>query len=350
MVPVLNQENKPLFPCKERRAFALLSRKDAIVYWQKGIFCIKLVRQETDKREEYPQIALGIDPGSKREGYTVATEKSVILNITTNTPDWVKKHVETRRNLRRSRRQRKTPYRACRSNRSVLSKSNRIPPSTKARWDAKLRMIKFLLSIIPITIINVEDIAAKTLPNKKRWNTSFSPLEVGKSWFYSEVEKLVKLIKTEGYTTKQHRDRQGYIKSKKKLDYTWSAHNVDSHSLTELALGKTIKPYYGIYKIEFLEYYKRQLQVQNKLTNGIRKQYGSTVSLGMSRGSVVKYKGKLGYLGGSSKGKVAVHSIITGKRIKQYVKTGDIKVMHVTKRRVQFLPRLKPWVSLHIFS
>src|ERR1700678_1626758 len=348
MVPVLDKDKQPLMPCSEKRARLLMSRGQAVAYWQKGIFCIKLSKQPSGKNCQ--PIALGVDPGSKREGYTVATEKSVILNITTNTPDWVKKHVETRRNLRRSRRQRKTPYRVCRSNRSILSKSNRIPPSTKARWGAKLRMIKFLLSIIPITICNVEDIAALTKEGKAKWNTSFSPLEVGKIWFYCEVEKIVKLIKTEGFDTYSHREKQEYKKSKNKLEYTWSAHNVDSHSLTELALGTAVKPYYGIYKIEFLEYYRRQLQVQNKLTGDIRKQYGTTISLGMSRGSVVKYQDKLAYLGGSSKGKVAVHSIITGKRIKQHVKAENIKVMHITKRRVQFLPRLKPWVSLHNFS
>ena len=82
----------------------------------------------------------------------------------------------------------------------------------------------------------------------------------------------------------------------------------------------------------------------------MRKLYGGTVSLGMSRGSVVKYKEKLYYLGGSSKGKVAIHSIISGKRVKQHVNKGDIKMLYSTKRRVQFLPRLKPWVSLHNFS
>ncbi len=97
MVPVISENNKPLFPCKERRARALLNRKEAISYWQKGIFCIKLIRLETEKREEYPNLVLGIDPGSKREGYTGATEKEVVLNITSNTPNWVKAKIATKR-------------------------------------------------------------------------------------------------------------------------------------------------------------------------------------------------------------------------------------------------------------
>jgi len=349
MVPVLDNNKMPLMPCSEKRARKLMLNMQAIPYWQSGIFCIKLTKEPSSRK--YQEVVLGIDPGSKREGYTVITTKSVVLNITTNTPDWVKAHVETRRNLRRSRRQRKTPYRACRSNRSTLSKSNRIPSSTKARWDAKLRIIKQLQNILPITIINVEDISAITKEGKTKWNQSFSPLEVGKQWFYSEVEKLnVKLVKTQGFETKKHRDIRGFEKSKAKLDYTWSAHNVDSHSLAEIALGKVVKPYYGIYKIEFLEYHRRQLQVQNKLTSGIRKSYGTTVSMGISRGSTIRYKDKICYLGGSSKDKVSVHSIITGKRINQNTHIRDIEVLYTTKQRTQFLPRLKSWVSLRNFS
>jgi hypothetical protein len=169
--------------------------------------------------------------------------------------------------------------------------------------------------------------------------------------FYSEVEKLVAtLIKTKGFSTKQHRDVRNYKKSKAKLDYLWEAHNVDSHSLAEMALSTSITPYFGMYKIEFLEYHRRQLHIQQPQKEGIRKQYGTTVSLGMSRGSVAKHKNKMCYIGGSSKGKIAIHSIITGKRINQFVSAKDIEIMHITKRRTQFLPRLNPWVSLRNFS
>src|ERR1019366_4781615 len=152
-VPVISEKGQPLFPTSERRARSLLQKGSAKKYWQKGIFCIRLVRTETEKREEYPDVAVASDPGSKREGYTVLTPKSVVLNITTNTPSWVKDHVETRRNLRRNRRQRKAPYRACRENRSTLRNENRVPPSTKARWDCKLRILKLLFRILPITQI-----------------------------------------------------------------------------------------------------------------------------------------------------------------------------------------------------
>ena len=340
MVPVLDQHNNPLFPCKERRARAILSRNEAVVCWQKGIFCIKLTRKETEKREEYPALALGVDPGSKREGYTVITEKLVVLNITTNTPDWVKAHIKTRRDLRRSRRQRKTPYRKMRANRATLSKANRIPPSTRARWQAKLRIIKQLQKILPITHINVEDIKAIAKEGKEKWNKSFSPLEVGKNWFYSEVEKLgITLIKTEGTETKKHRDNRGFgkTKGKQKLDYVWEAHNSDSHSLAEIALGIQVKPFKGLHKIQFLEYHRRALHKQNPQKNGFRKKDGSTISLGLSRGSIVRYEDVLRYIGGSSKGRISLHNIETGARITQNARKEDVKLLYTSKHTTQFV-------------
>lgn len=337
MVPVLDINLTPLMPCTEKRARLLMERKQAIPYWQKGIFCIKLTKQPSDRK--YQKVVLGVDPGSKREGYTVITETKVVLNITSDTPNWVKENIEIRRNLRRNRRNRKTPYRKMRANRASLRKLGRVSPSTKARWDAKLRIINILRRILPITIINVEDIQAKTKEGKKKWNISFSPLEVGKKYFYAEILKLVvKLIKTSGIDTSKHRKIQGYKKDKKnKLKYIWGTHNVDSHVLCEMAFGKTIKPFRGMIQLNFLKYNRRQIHIQNPIKGNIRKLYGGTVSLGMSRGSVLKYKDKIYYLGGSSKGMVSIHSIETGKRISQNVKIEEIHLLYHNKWRINYI-------------
>ena len=321
-----------------------MAKGEAKPYWQKGVFCIKLTKQETEKDRDYPELALGIDPGSKREGYTVTSNNQVVLNITTNTPDWVKEKVETRRALRRSRRSRKTPYRKCRSNRSV---KNRIPPSVKARWDAKLRMIKFLMRLMPmITMINIEDISATTKAGKRRWNRSFSPLEVGKKYCYETIRKVypqVDLILSKGYNTASRRKARKFSKSKEKLDYTWEAHNVDSHVLCEIAFGtdSKIPPYKGFYQIEFMQYSRRQLHVQNFAKGGERKPYGGTVSLGISRGSIARYNGKLVYIGGTSKGKLSIHSISDKKRLSQNIDKKDVNVLYNSKWRTQFITEKK---------
>lgn len=339
LIPVIDKGKQPLMPCTPRRARILMRKGEAKAYWQKGIFCIRLLREPSDRNSQ--TIVLGLDPGSKREGYTVATSKHVVLSITTNTPDWIKSHIETRRNLRRSRRQRKTPYRKCRENRSSLRNSERITPSIKARWDAKLRITKFLLRILPITIINIEDIKAKTRKGEDRRNTSFSPLEVGKKFFEKEIENLnLTLIKTLGTETYKARKIRNFKKSSKKLEYIWETHNVDSHILCEIALDKKLVPYKDLYKIEFLEFHRRQLHIQNPIKGNIRRLYGGTVSSGMSRGSIIRYKEKLYSLGGESKRGISLHDINTGKRVKRSTKIKDIKMLYNSKWRAQFLPNL----------
>jgi hypothetical protein len=352
MVPVLDINKVPMMPCSEKRARKFMDKKEAKPYWQHGIFCIMLLKEPSNRN--YQKVVAGIDPGSKREGYTVVTEKKVILNVTTDTPYWVKDKVETRRTLRRTRRQRKTPYRACRNNRSSLRRINRLPPSTKARWDAKLRILNILSKLFRITDINVEDIQAMTRKGKSKWNISFSPLQTGKNSFYNKIKEIypkVNLVLTEGYNTKLHRDKRSFFKSKAKLDYIWDRHNVDSHSLCEMALNKEIKPYKGMYKIEFMQFHRRQLHMKQPLKGNARKQYGGTVSLGYSRGSILRYKrdNKIYYLGGTGvtrKNKIAIHSVVTGKRIKQHTNLSDIEIMYNNTIRTQFLPSLKKWASL----
>jgi hypothetical protein len=233
-------------------------------------------------------------------------------------------------------------------------------------------MIKYLLSILPITIINVEDVQARTLKGKtkiglkslnnffeiqknkdfnRKWNTSFSPLEVGKKWFYSEIQKLgIFLILTQGFDTKKARDLRSFSKSKKKLDYIWEAHNVDSHVLAEFALKKQVLPYKGMWKIEFLEYHRRALYRQTPSKDGVRTLYGGTVSMGLSRGSIARYKENLCYIGGTSKNRISLHNILSGVRTTQSAKKEDVQVLYTNNRRVQFLPCLKAGVSMHNFG
>ena len=109
------------------------------------------------------------------------------LNVQADAHSKVGKKVEKRRELRRTRRSRSCPNRKNRTNR--LANKARIPAGTRARWDWKLRILDWLSKLYPITYVCVEDIKARTLKHAKKWNSSFSPLEVGKSWFYGEIQK-----------------------------------------------------------------------------------------------------------------------------------------------------------------
>ena len=116
--------------------------------------------------------------------------------------------------------------------------------------------------MFPIQIFIVEDIKAKTQENKKRWNKSFSPLEVGKDWFYSEMRKLRELRTSPGFDTHNLRNELGLKKSHSKLDDKFECHNVDSWVLAHMETGGSgIVDNKEIIKIVPLQFHRRQLHV-----------------------------------------------------------------------------------------
>ncbi len=196
MVPVVDKQQRPLMPCSEKRARKMIESRKATPFWKRGVWMIRLNVKPSGRKKQ--PIAVGIDPGSKKEGFTVKSEAHTLLNIQADAVTHVKKRVANRAGARRSRRQRKTPYRKNRLNRA----RGGLPPSTKARWQWKLRICTWLKKMYPITMFVVEDVKTKTLKGKRRWNKSFSPLEVGKKWFYRELRKLSKLLVRNHFDTR----------------------------------------------------------------------------------------------------------------------------------------------------
>src|SRR6185503_2725693 len=124
-LPVLSLEGQRLMPCHAARARQLIRQGKALKRHDCGIVYLQLIEPTTGQTQP---IALGIDPGSKKEAFTLQSEQHTFLNIQADAVTWVKQHVETRRNMRRLRRYRKTPCRANRKNRA----RGGIPPSTRA--------------------------------------------------------------------------------------------------------------------------------------------------------------------------------------------------------------------------
>ena len=322
-VPVVDKDQNPLMPTTILRAKKWIASKKATPFWKRGIFCVRLNVDPSDQKKQ--EIAVGIDPGGKKEGFTSKSEKHTYLNIQTDAVTWVKDAVEIRRNRRRGRRRRKTPCRSPRYNRT----RGCLPPSTKSRWQWKLRIANWLLKMFPISVFVVEDIKAKPRKGQRKWNSSFSPLEVGKKWFYSEMEKIGKLELKLGFDTAKIRDSLGLKKSKSKLSNKFEAHCVDSWCLAYSNVGGNKKPdNANLLLVTPLRFHRRQLHMLQPAKGNSKRNYGGTMSLGLKRGSLIKHS-KYGvvYVGGTSKGRISVHSIETGKRIYQYVKLEDCKFL-----------------------
>src|SRR5260370_6987708 len=78
-VPVVDQRQHPLMPTTPARARRWLKSGKATSFWQGGIFCVRL-NVEPSARATQP-IAVGIDPGSKREGYSAVSAANTYLNV-----------------------------------------------------------------------------------------------------------------------------------------------------------------------------------------------------------------------------------------------------------------------------
>jgi len=163
-VPVVNLDNQPLMPTNINRAFRWIKSKKATPFYKKGIFCVRL-NVKTEENKQY--IAVGIDPGSKKEGFTIKSASHTYFNIQADAVTWVKQAVETRREMRNFRRKRKTPCRKPRWNRKIGG----ISPSSKSRWQWKLRIINWLKKMLSISHYVVEDIKAVTKGQRKCYNS-----------------------------------------------------------------------------------------------------------------------------------------------------------------------------------
>jgi hypothetical protein len=332
-VPVVDFNQVPLMPTTPARARRWIESGKATPFWKKGVFCVRL-NQEPSGRN-FQEVALGIDPGSKKEGLTVKSEAHTYLNVQADAVTHIKKAVEDRRAVRRNRRQRKTPYRKQRKNRACSG----LPPSTKARWQWKLRLMNWLKKIFPITRVVVEDIKAKT-KGQKRWDKNFSPLEIGKNWFYDQIRKVCKLDLFSGLDTHEMREALGLKKSKDKLAETFNAHCVDSWVLASAIIGGPVAPdNTRLLCVTPLRFNRRELHRRNPQKGGIRTRCGGTWSIHFKKGSIVEHpKYGVVYVGGTQQDRVSLCSLEDGKRLCRNAHPVQIKFLTYSSWRSRLLP------------
>jgi len=212
-------------------------------------------------------MCLGIDPGSKFDGYTVLTDQEIVTSGMAILPD-IRKKVETRRMLRKNRRYRKNRRRkACAKD---TKKAGWISPTQRAKVEFRLTLIRRYLNLYPITHFAVEDV--KFNHYKKRWGKHFSGVEIGKTILYTELEKLGTLYKFAGWQTKELRDREGLKKSSNKDKLSFESHAVDAAVIAGEVIGYTgdfSVPEFWVFKRPSLR--RRSLHLQNPQKGGVRR-------------------------------------------------------------------------------
>ena len=152
-VYVLNKQGQPLMPTNSAKARRLLKAGQAKVKWREP-FTIQLTRPTGGAKQE---VILGIDAGFKHIGLSATTHKRELFTSEVELRTDITKLIAQRRELRRSRRNRRTRYRTPRFDNRVHSKHKGwFAPSTEHRISTHLGQVNKVLAILPVSSIVVE--------------------------------------------------------------------------------------------------------------------------------------------------------------------------------------------------
>ena len=146
-------------PCSPAKARLLLKEKKAIVK-RRTPFTIQLTIATGEAKQP---VALGVDSGYKHIGLSATTEKAELYASEVELRQDITDLLSARLALRRSRRSRKTRYRAPRFNNRVANKREGwLAPSVENRIAAHMSRVEAVMRVLPVTAITVETAAFDT--------------------------------------------------------------------------------------------------------------------------------------------------------------------------------------------
>ena len=298
---VIGKEGEPMTPTTPARARKLLRDGVARITWSKfSTFGIQML---VETRLETQDTALGVDNGTKFEGYSVIVGVENLINIKLDLPDKKKivRKLKERRTLRRARR-----FRNCRRRPSRFDNRERkgfLAPSQAVVVNSRLKVIRELFCMYPINYIGFEDVRFNHA--KHRWGANFSTVEIGKARIYTFFESRgAEVFKYPGYRTQDLRKRYGYRKTAIKNADKFTAHCSDSLTLAaDVLIGEFVEPGPFLVFNDKYRSVRRKLYDTQPARGGIKEPYSHGTVLGLRKGLIVGLpKGRIGQLCGELKG------------------------------------------------
>ncbi|GAB1542137.1 hypothetical protein NUACC21_48110 [Scytonema sp. NUACC21] len=184
---VLDSNKQPLNPIPPSRARELLTKQKAAVF---RIYPFTIILKHAVANPTLKPLTVKLDPGSRFSGIAVLDGENVIWVAELEHRGWdIKKSLDSRRALRRSRRNRKTRYREPRFN-NRKRKEGWLPPSLMHRVLTIETWVKRLCRYAPITQIMMELVKFDT---QKMQNPEVEGIEYsqGTLWGYEVREYLL---------------------------------------------------------------------------------------------------------------------------------------------------------------
>ena len=152
MVYVLNKNGEPLMPTTRDGRVRRLLRKGLAVVVDYRPFTIQLAY---DTPNGVQGVSLGVDAGTKHVGLSATAKKKVLFEAELLLRSDIVEKLSTRREFRRTRRNRKTRYRKYRFlNRT--KKPGWLAPSVRQKVDSHIHWISRICKFLPIKKITVE--------------------------------------------------------------------------------------------------------------------------------------------------------------------------------------------------
>ena len=152
MVYVISKNGQPLMPTENHAKVRILLKTKKAKVIKRCPFTIQLAYDGTNYTQD---VALGVDAGSKHIGLSATTKDKVLFESNVELRNDIVNLLSTRRQNRRSRRNRKTRYRKPRFN-NRKCKDGWLAPSVQNKVNTHLAVIRKAHEILPIAKIIVE--------------------------------------------------------------------------------------------------------------------------------------------------------------------------------------------------
>ena len=174
MVFVLNKSKKPLDMISHAKARILLKNRLAVVH---KIYPFTIRLRDNSCGSQDRAYTVKIDPGSRHTGIAVVDDKDqvVMLAEIEHRGYIIKRSLDSRRAVRRSRRNRKTRYRPARFLNRTKPKGW-LAPSVKSRADNVVNFIKKYKKFLNINKVMIENVSFDTAQmalNTKLWGNAY---------------------------------------------------------------------------------------------------------------------------------------------------------------------------------
>lgn len=253
LVYVINKHGKPLMPCKPRKARLLIKNKQAKILKYEP-FTIQLLYGSSGYKQK---VSLGIDAGSKHVGASATTKKQELYASQTELRgDMIVKLLSDRRELRHSRRSRKTRYRKHRFLNRVHSKHKGwLSPSIENKINTHIRIIDDVYKLLPIYNIIVET-ASFDIQKLKNKDISGKEYQEGEQLGFSNVREYV-------LSRDNHTCQCCHGKSKDKI---LNVHHIESRKTGGNAPNNLIT----LCKTCHTKYHSGEISLPDKIHRGIR--------------------------------------------------------------------------------